>query len=507
MKGNHYLAVANEFTQIITHDASGHTKVNIVRDYEVSSVIYWWSGRFFVEWQKIQTNGAIRWTSIDGPNGEVVLAVINSKSQPLLYTYDALRGIFKPTEFRGLSSGILQFPKNQTDLNIRSIKGFKMNGTTYIAVANFAKNSGREHNLFKLTFEYKPSPQLSPTLGEAINSTLVSITRQLLQLKNKLSELSKKLSNVMTTNTVQTITNFTYFNNITIKGTLTVGNLLYTGHVENNPVVKAVKHGLELKKNITQQEKRIAELLKELQDCVSKNGTQIITGKKIFNNTVTFGNLSAVQMKTGIIDGVNLTDLNSRTWKRNGNQTFYGRYTFVRNLTAMKDLNVKGLINGLHIPNDVMTTTTTQVVTGVKTFKEDLVVVGNITTKNYTFNSINIPDDLVLKSKDQIIKGKKTFKGDVTFLSDVEVNGTVNGKDLSEFSGRVVTLSTDQEITGKKTFTTGFNVIGDLQVNGLIDGINLTEFIEDAVTLDTSQNITGIYNIFSKALSAGCIGV
>lgn len=42
--GNHYLAVANEYTHVVGMDANTGRPVT-VNNYNVDSVIYWWTGK------------------------------------------------------------------------------------------------------------------------------------------------------------------------------------------------------------------------------------------------------------------------------------------------------------------------------------------------------------------------------------------------------------------------------------------------------------------------------
>ena len=166
---------------------------------------------------------------------------------------------------------------------------------------------------------------------------------------------------------------------------------------------------------------------------------------------------------------------------------------FVANMYLLKSysIHILGTINGIRIPDDVMTTNTEQHVTGKKIFKEDVRILGNITTNNFTVNRLWIPEDLVLRGANQKIEGRKSFASPVRFRKSLYVNGLVNGKKLSDFSKRVVTLSTDQIITGKKTFLNGFTVNGNLDVNGLMDYVNLTELDFDAVRMNKNEMIKG----------------
>ena len=53
-ENNHYLVVANEYTYLTSVDAVTGAPLR-VKQFNVDSVIYWWTGKMFVEWQRIPT--------------------------------------------------------------------------------------------------------------------------------------------------------------------------------------------------------------------------------------------------------------------------------------------------------------------------------------------------------------------------------------------------------------------------------------------------------------------
>ena len=176
MKKHHYIVVANEVSQLISYESDPITKSKkqlITSDYEVDSVIYWWSGRFFVEWQRIPTNGAMKWNAFSGPNGEQFLVVANSKSQAVIYVYDYRIGLFKPTKMQGVSP----FPNSPHIPDVRSVKAFSSNGETYLAVANYNQSGG--HNIFKLNFTYNGLLKPTQTVEEQLRAALNDVTARM----------------------------------------------------------------------------------------------------------------------------------------------------------------------------------------------------------------------------------------------------------------------------------------------------------------------------------------
>ena len=55
-ENNYYLVVANEYTYLTSVDAVTGAPLR-VKQFNVDSVIYWWTGKMFVEWQRIPTEG------------------------------------------------------------------------------------------------------------------------------------------------------------------------------------------------------------------------------------------------------------------------------------------------------------------------------------------------------------------------------------------------------------------------------------------------------------------
>jgi len=55
----------------------------------------------WVEWQRIPTNGAVKATFFLSDFGDPMLVIANSKAHATIYTYDVIKGIFKPTVVQG----------------------------------------------------------------------------------------------------------------------------------------------------------------------------------------------------------------------------------------------------------------------------------------------------------------------------------------------------------------------------------------------------------------------
>lgn len=336
MKNNHYIVVANEFSQLITHNAASSPKrVSISNDYEVDSIIYWWSGRFFVEWQRIPTNGAVRWSSFQGPNKETFLAVANSRSQALIYVYDQIKGLFKPTAVQGVNP----VASNSIIPDVRSVKAFSLGNITYLAVANFNESGGS--NVFKVNFTYNSLPAAGKTIDEKLKISLSYVKDKLNAFKIRVDRMKQILLHVMTTDRNQTVYGTNTFKDITINN-FKANNIIYTQNAVNNPIERAVRQAMRLKQNLTRQNDLLTKLQRRLDDTITKTGTHNITGTKIFTGKVTFKNVTAQDVTVGTIDGVNVTDFAKRVWSKSKPQKITGKNVFLTDVNMLKHINITG---------------------------------------------------------------------------------------------------------------------------------------------------------------------
>ena len=191
----------------------------------------------------------------------------------------------------------------------------------------------------------------------------------------------------------------------------------------------------------------------------------------------------------GLVDGTNLTDLNNRAWSKTKEQILQGQYNITKNVTIVADVNVTGKINGISV-DSLMTTNTEQTILGLKSFANNVSVLNNVTLKNFTLNSFDIPKDVVTTHSTQSITGVKKFKDDVV-LQVLESDGLIDGVNVTDFNTYKMTLTTTQEIPTNMTFNSGFMTTSDITVGGLVDGVNLTALNEDLMMAGKTQVITG----------------
>ncbi|KAG1655562.1 hypothetical protein GQR58_024443 [Nymphon striatum] len=198
---------------------------------------------------------------------------------------------------------------------------------------------------------------------------------------------------------------------------------------------------------------------------------------------------------TGTINGFVLpTDFVDLT----SNQNISGYKTFT-NVKFLNHLNLSGLIDGVNITNlvkSVVTLSTDQNITSHITFTGGIIIAGDlIVSVNRTIDGVDVSDDLVHRNgSSQYITGKKIVQN-LTFENELDItkrliSDDIDGVDISKLFENRVTLTTDQNVTGP--WVLGNNTILNLVVTGNLNGHNITEFLNDIMSTTKDQVVTGI---------------
>ena len=245
-----------------------------------------------------------------------------------------------------------------------------------------------------------------------------------------------------------------------------------------------------------------------LSNIVLKSKDQVITAEKKFASPSGVGvaSLKARDISVrGLIDNVDITQLDSNVVKLSSDQELHGEYVFLNQTKFKGNVEVKGLVNDVDIPSDVLLTSGDQIITGKKSFKNLAAKSNmNVTGKVDGVDLSEFAKTIVTLSTNQTISGQKSFHSGVSAQRNVElpINGTVNGIDVSE-----EVLMTDGPIfiAGKKTFTTGLAINGDLNVTGLVNGIDVEKLNRDIVRKNGKQQLTGNNTFYQELLVGGMI--
>ncbi|XP_065649576.1 uncharacterized protein LOC100199482 isoform X2 [Hydra vulgaris] len=429
-----------------------------------------------------------------------MLVVANSKSQAVIYTYDPLRGIFKPTQLQGLNP----FQWNSSFIpNVRSVMPFKMMNNTYLAVANYEKSARSGYNIFKLQFNRTSVQSLEPTIPEIISKLLEKMEKNMEEVKENLaSMLSNVVGKIMTKRSTQNITSKVYFEELEVN-TISTSEVFYQNNISNNPSELIHKEISELKDLLKEHTNKIILLQKQFNDAVLISENANIIGKKTLGNMKSKYLVSNLTFVNGYVDGTNISNLKINSWRKSTNQNITGCFTF-KKLSVTGNLTVNGKINDISIDN-LMTTNTEQTVTGSKSFYNEFVVASDLTLKNFTLNGLMFPDDLIKRSGVQTISGYKTFKN-LEFNKPVIINALIDQVNITDFNINKVTTSGAQNITQKVIFQNGFTVTSDVIIKGLVDGTNLDK-IKENIEASMGDQIIQSNTTFKKVYAKNSIQV
>ncbi|XP_035681682.1 uncharacterized protein LOC118419421 [Branchiostoma floridae] len=189
---------------------------------------------------------------------------------------------------------------------------------------------------------------------------------------------------------------------------------------------------------------------------------------------------------------------------------------FASNVSVSDDVSVEGFVNGADMNEtlmDALVTTGPQLVTGSKVFV-DVVTLTELHVDG-TVDGVHIPEDVMTVDTTQYCTGVQTFQHDVP-LSILEA-GRLSANEVADCNLTDLLLNTlfihgHQTVPGRKTFADGLDILADLTVMGLIDGLmELQNVTSDAVRKDGSVTVAAkqvfmdvsIWNISVTGLVAG----
>ena len=194
----------------------------------------------------------------------------------------------------------------------------------------------------------------------------------------------------------------------------------------------------------------------------------------------------------GLVNGHKVTAFLHRF----GDQRVENAFSF-RNVNIRSNISANELVDNVDVDKlgeDIIRTDKDQSVQGKKTFGDSVKLDGNLTM----CCSINkaMLSSLLTKVLKQTVTGTKNFQEvKVTGTLDViheniSVETTVDGIDLSNFTGRVIHVTGRLQIDKEMKFN---NIIvkspGTLQA-GLINGVNIKELADDIVDLSNNQKVS-----------------
>ncbi|XP_070581145.1 uncharacterized protein [Ptychodera flava] len=482
VNGNHYLALANYMER----------KNNVLRT-DTNSVIFWWAGNQFVEYQRIATHGATKIESISLPNGEVLLAIGNSDNDVgvVILSLDNT-GQFVPTSTNAQGFNPWADMSTHTYPVIDDLLAFNVGSTTYLAVANNGLNhtdTGDAVFEVELAIEVAVPEPLDPIL-DCFHSVIKNLTSQMAAVE----KLQERLDNRMSLTQVQSVDSPVVFQaNVTTSAAFQTGGLelQVDNRFDLNPDLPVVSK-YDIQANLTSMENNINSMVNESRDVVMLSSEQNIDGNIVLEDPVIIVLLNVTNLKTsdGLINSVDIVNVNNTALSAFDLDTIDGSITFHGGLLANSDITVTNNINGLSVPVNILQTNGGQIITGNKTF-QDVDFAANVATT--TVNDITISSDLVTQTTDQIITANKILDNDVAVFGDMNLapGVRIDSVDPSHFASTVVSRSNPGNINGIKRFEDNMIINADLTVTADINGVNVQTLASEVVLTSDSPTITG----------------
>ncbi|XP_045614864.2 uncharacterized protein [Procambarus clarkii] len=418
----YFLVVANEFK----YDKAGN------KNFEVDSVIYKYDDGKFVPFQCIKTFGAREWVVYQGPNGEFVLAVVNSQAGVFFYQYNGWRFVRSP--FKVSTAGVERAWINWAPRTLNNV---------LLSVVNPYTGTGRPQ-VFYLKFEHRKP------LAVYHNETTAWCGSYKGVLEDGLGALAGR-----TRGAPKTDRPYTFLRPITIHGDLLLPAGRYFSSVRD---IYVKGENYKVDSSFASLSNRVEDVDKALMR-VAKARTRITVSKKVVGPDLDDLHFSNVEFKCKTENGMDCTvdDLTVKTI--NGmDSSFEGAMRLTQdvklaNLSFGEVVLSSGaaasvaFLGGPEFPltpvSDVVTLGGDFNIVGEKTFE---VIKANNLIVSGTVDSVGIDArNLLLTVTDQRINSDVTMAS----LSTSNIQSiTVNGENFSSFVKKLVLNNTNQHITG-----------------------------------------------------------
>ncbi|XP_075726913.1 uncharacterized protein LOC119165144 isoform X2 [Rhipicephalus microplus] len=204
----------------------------------------------------------------------------------------------------------------------------------------------------------------------------------------------------------------------------------------------------------------------KLSDLVTLTGTHYITAPKTMTSLKVLQELSAQT-----VDGVDVTKVVATTMNAIDEQTAEGSLTFARNLRVASISTP--IVNGIKVADigeRFVRINIPAIITGVKHFVGTFDALQDVRLRG-RLNKLAIPGDLLLRDAEQFVRAPKRFDRLITTVTNVE--GRVSGVALP---GDVYRLTDDSPVDVPLAFANGLQAQRDVVVAGTVDNVDISEF-------------------------------
>ncbi|CAL1261759.1 unnamed protein product [Larinioides sclopetarius] len=224
----------------------------------------------------------------------------------------------------------------------------------------------------------------------------------------------------------------------------------------------------------------------DINNWMLKDVPQTVEGIVVFLDGISIKNLNV----EGYVNDLNITELDASIVKINEPTTIEGPIIFENLVTSKGDITLSGLIQGVDLSGEAVTRSGDKTVTGVKTFIQDLTIMGDATVSGSVDGVVveKLCKNALLVDQKQNIS-RLTIRGDVTFLGGGTVEGKVSGIDLVKLHEIAVTLDDELTFSGQKTFE-NLTIEGPVILEGTLGGVDLKSLDQTYMSLTKDQDIT-----------------
>ena len=236
-----------------------------------------------------------------------------------------------------------------------------------------------------------------------------------------------------------------------------------------------------------------------LDDLVYLNRPGVVDLDMIFEEDVKIqGNLF---VDTGIVNGCDMTKLFDDAVRLDVKKAVIRGKTILEVLNIQGNLDVNGTVNELNLKEaykNAVKTFEAQVITSPMHFMDEVTVDNLIITAPINDVNFNVLlRDAVRKDvPSQVIAGKKEFFNDIVVAGDtatffsVNVQGKINGVNVTDLRSNSLYLNGDQTIRGVKKFSGPVTFQKSILVGGKIgSGENLIRIPQDLVLLNNTEGV------------------
>ncbi|XP_042241029.1 uncharacterized protein LOC121878738 [Homarus americanus] len=434
----YFLAVANEYTL----DYEGN------RNYAVESVIYRYEDNKFIPFQCIQTYGAREWAVYQGPQGELLLAVVNGQTGVAFYQYNGWT--FVNINFKVSTAGAERVWIGSLPNTLNQV---------VVTVANPQDPTNRPL-VFYTQWQY-----ISPLADyhREARAWCESFTERI--MGDDLAGAMVKAG--ICTNREES---YTFTRHVTITGDLTVH---YQGYVSQVDPITVNPEGIQVTDEITVSIMRVFNKLRELTRLERESRTQFGRSMRLYQPNLHGHKFSTLRI-TCRLDG-------GGGGQRDG--------CYVANLQVQEINGVDSTFNNavwLHKDNGELNLTLSDVV----------ITKGGTATVAF-LSGPGLP--LTPTSQLVTLTGSHTIVGEKNFgfikVEALQVAGTVDGVVVD---GNLLLTVGEQHLQGRVTMASLYTPSLHLY---LLNDQPFTKFLDDLVLKDVSQNITGLIRVMGNLVA------